>query len=221
MPTDASNLQSVIRSPQAKPVIGLVGGIGSGKTTVAAAFGRHGGKVISGDQLGHEALGQPDVEAVVRRRWGDGVLHPDGSVNRRRLGARVFAEPAELRELEQLVFPWIERRIREEIAAARADPAVAFIVLDAAVMLEAGWNKVCDWLVYIDVPRPQRLQRLRQQRGWSEEEVSARERAQLATTEKAARADFSVDNSGPPEQTARQVDELLQHWQRAGRLTMS
>jgi dephospho-CoA kinase len=194
-----------------KPVIGLVGGIGSGKSRVAAAFAARGGRLIAADPLGHEALRQPAIRARVAECWPT-VIDPDGEVNRRRLGRIVFADPAELRALEALVFPWIEERVREAMTRAAADPAVAFTVLDAAVMLEAGWNNICDRIVYVHTPRPLRLARLREQRGWTADEVAARERAQLSLTEKAARADAAIDNAGPPEDLARQIDALLRRW---------
>ncbi|HYT94945.1 MAG TPA: dephospho-CoA kinase [Gemmataceae bacterium] len=195
-----------------KPVIGLIGGIGSGKSRVAAEFARRGARIIAGDQLGHEALRQPDVKARVVERWGPDVLDADGEVNRRKVAAIVFADTAQLRGLEAIVFPWIESRIAEEIARAQQDPAVALILLDAAVLLEAGWNKHCDWIVYVHTPRDTRLARLASQRGWTAKEVDARANAQLPLTEKVTRADFVVDNSGPLEATARQVDDLLRQW---------
>jgi dephospho-CoA kinase len=195
-----------------KPVIGLIGGIGSGKSQAAAAFARHGARVVSGDKAGHEALQQRDIRDCVVRRWGAGVLNEQGEINRRRLGALVFADPAQLRELEALVFPYIERRLREEIDAARRDPTVRFILLDAAVLLEAGWMPMCDQIVYVHAPRAVRLRRLGEQRGWSPEEVSAREQAQLPLTEKVTRADRALDNSGPLEVLDRQVATLLGCW---------
>ncbi len=192
-----------------KLVVGLIGGIGSGKSRVAAEFARHGGRVVSGDQSGHEALRQPEIRDRVVRRWGAGVLTEDGEVDRRKVAAVVFADPAELRALEEIVFPWIGQDLRRQIELAQADPAVRFVVLDAAVMLEAGWNNVCDRIVYVHVPRAERLRRLAAQRGWAPEEVEARERAQLPLTVKATRADFAIDNSGPPESLAAQVERLL------------
>lgn len=193
----------------AKPILGLIGGIGSGKSLVSAEFAKHGGFLISGDQLGHEALRQPDIMRQVVDRWGTGVTAADGSIDRRQLGRRVFAAEAERKELERIVFPYIERRIREEIEKANGQADASFVVLDAAVMLEAGWNNVCDWLVYVDVPRELRLRRLAQQRGWDEKEVTAREAAQMRLTEKQKRADFTLDNSGFPEITAQEVENLL------------
>jgi dephospho-CoA kinase len=195
-----------------KPVIGLIGGIGSGKSRVAAEFARRGARVIAGDQLGHEALRQPDVKEQVAARWGRDVFDAQGEVDRRRLARIVFAEPAELRALEAMTFPWIEGRIAEEVAAARADAAVRFVVLDAAVLLEAGWNRYCDRLVYVDAPRDVRHRRVAEQRGWTAKEVEARTTAQMPLTDKVSRADDVVDNSRSAEETARRVDELLRQW---------
>jgi len=128
--------------PTQKLVIGLIGGIGSGKTAVAAEFVRHGAKVISGDQLGHEALRQPEIRAKVIERFGAGIAATNGEIDRRKLGNLVFADVHELRALETIVFPWIERGLEEQVAAAQRDPAIRLIVVDAAVMLEAGWNKL-------------------------------------------------------------------------------
>jgi len=193
-------------------VVGLVGGMGSGKSRVAAEFARRGARVISGDELGHEGLRQPEIRDLVVRRWGRGMLAADDSIDRGKLGRVVFADPAERLALEGLLFPWIERRLQEEIEAAARDPAVPLVVLDAAIMLEAGWNRVCDRLVYIHAPRHVRLRRLAGQRGWTTKEVTARESAQMSLSEKAGRADYAVDNSGSPEQLAHQVEDLLRDW---------
>ena len=195
-----------------KPIIGLIGGIGSGKSRVAVEFARHGGAIVSGDHLGHQALLRPDVRAQVVDRWSTGVLGSDGQIDRRQLGALVFADVGQLRALEAIVLPWIERGIIEQIAAAQADPAVRLVVLDAAILLEAGWNRFCSRIVYVDAPPELRLARLAQQRGWSDKEVQARTRAQLSLTDKANRADAAIDNSGSPDDLARQVARLLSNW---------
>jgi dephospho-CoA kinase len=195
-----------------KLVIGLVGGMGSGKSQMAAELSRRGGRVISGDRLGHEALRQPDTRARIVERWGRGILDDREEIDRRKLGTIVFADAAQRRELEALVFPWIERGIQREIAQAQADPEVALIVLDAAIMIEAGWNKFCNRIVFVDAPQDIRWRRLAGQRGLSAKEVEMREAAQLSLAEKASRADDVIDNSGSSEQLARQVEKLLSHW---------
>jgi dephospho-CoA kinase len=186
--------------------------MGSGKSLVAELFRQRGAKVISGDELGHEALRQPDILATIVRRWGADVLQPDGTVDRQRLAAIVFTNPDERRALEALVFPWIERWIREEIDAARRESKFALMVLDAAVMLEAAWHKVCDRLIYVHAPRTVRMRRLQEQRGWNAKEVHERENAQMSLTDKVSRADHAVDNSGAPERVAEQIDDLLRQW---------
>jgi dephospho-CoA kinase len=195
-----------------KPVIGLIGGMGSGKSLAAAELAKYGAPIISGDKFGHEALRQPDIKKAVLRRWGSEILDSTGEVDRRKLGTIVFADERERKALEGLVFPWIERRIGEEIARAKADPSVSLVVLDAAIMLEAGWAGACDQLVYVDAPREQRLRRLAEERGWSAQEVDKREKSQWPLTEKQKRADWTLDNSGSAEKLARQVQELLTHW---------
>jgi dephospho-CoA kinase len=193
-----------------KLVVGLVGGIGSGKTALAAVFARYGTCVITGDDLGHEALRQSDIRSAIAKRW-PGVVEPDGSIDRRRLGAIVFADAGERRQLEEVVHPWICRRIEERIAQARKDPTVQLIVLDAAVMMEAGWDGVCDRLVYIDAPEEERQRRV-WTRGWSLEELRARERAQLPLTQKALRADHVIVNAGTLKDLDPQVESLLRLW---------
>jgi dephospho-CoA kinase len=193
-----------------KPVIGLVGGIGSGKSRVAAALAHRGGRIVAGDQAGHEALRQSAIRKKIVARWGNDVLDEADEIDRRKLGALVFADEVQRKTLEAIVQPWIGERLKAEIAAARADPAVRFVVLDAAVMLEAGWAAVCDLLVFVDAPPEVRRARVAGQRGWSAGELSAREHAQLSLKEKAARADVIVDNSGPPESLEPQLDRLLE-----------
>jgi dephospho-CoA kinase len=197
--------------PPQKPIVGLIGGMGSGKSRVAQAFARHGGFLVAGDLLGHEALAQPDILARIAQRWGDRALAEDGKVDRKKLGKIVFASPVERANLELLVFPYIEKRIREELAVAQAS-AAPFVVLDAAIMLEAGWNKECAWIVYVDAPREARLQRLAAQRNWNADDLANREYAQLPLAVKASRADVAVDNSGTLEDTQKQVDTLIQQW---------
>jgi dephospho-CoA kinase len=197
-----------------KPVLGLVGGIGAGKSTVAGALARHGGRIVAADPLGHEALEHPDIRARVLEVWGSrDILTPQGAVDRKKLGRIVFPSPVERSRLEHLVHPYIEGRIKEEVDKARVDPAARFVVLDAAIMLEAGWDGVCDKLVFVDAPRPVRLARVQAQRGWTDADLANREAVQMPGDKKKERADAVVDNGGSPEATAAQVDELVRKWE--------
>ena len=197
----------------AKPVVGLIGAIGAGKTTLAAAFGARGADVINADALGHEALERPDVRQKLIARWGERIVRPDGRLDRRVIGGIVFAESAERTALEQLVFPYIRERALEEIAKAQADPAARLVVLDAAVLLEAGWNTACDRIVYVDAPRDERLARLAARGGWTAADLTAREAAQWPAAEKRRHADAVVVNDGDPARLVAAVDGLLAEWQ--------
>jgi dephospho-CoA kinase len=189
-----------------KPIIGLVGGIGAGKSLAAQLFAQRGARVIDADALGHKALREPEIRAQVETRWGSQVMDGDGHVNRRKLGSIVFADPKERTALEAIVFPWIDGQIRKEVVQAESDPAIRCIVLDAAIMQETGWDAACNRVIFIDAPRDQRETRLIEKRGWSPGELMARERAQLGTEEKRARAHDVLRNDGSAEDLARQVD---------------
>lgn len=202
------------KASTSKPIIGLVGGIGAGKSTAAAAFASRGGVVINADAIGHEALEDPAVRERVLSRWNNHgpLVRPDGRIDRRAIGSIVFADDAERRALEAMVFPIITKRVREEIERAEHNFAIRFIVLDAAVMLEAGWNDVCDHLVYVDAPRDVRLARLASRSGWSAADVTARESAQMAADEKRKRSDVVLMNDGSQAMLQNHVDQLLREW---------
>jgi dephospho-CoA kinase len=192
-----------------KPAIGLVGAIGAGKSTAARAFAARGGFVVDADKLGHDALRQPHVVDNLVSRWGEPVRAADGALDRRAIARIVFADANERNALEAVVFPFITNRARELIAGAQVDPAVAFVVLDAAVLLEAGWGELVDRLVYIDAPRALRLERLKARSGWSDADLTAREGAQWPSERKKARADVLIENSGDSQALERQVDSAL------------
>ncbi|MFO0842238.1 MAG: dephospho-CoA kinase [Gemmataceae bacterium] len=192
-------------------VIGLLGGIGSGKSAAAEEFARRGARVINADALGHEALVQPAIRDAIVARWGEGVLDEQRRVDRRRLAAVVFREEGARRELEALTHPFIRRRAEEEVARARRDQ-IPLVVIDAAVMLEAGWNDVCDRLVFVEASPEARLARVTGGRGWNRADWEARERAQLPLTQKYARADHVLDNSSTLDHLSRQIDDLMRRW---------
>lgn len=190
-------------------VLGLVGGIGAGKSRVSAALERRGARLVAGDPLGHEALRQPNVIERVVETWGRDVLDSGGQVDRRKLGGIVFADETDRKELETIVHPWIGQQLHEQLHEARGDAAVPFAVLDAAIMLEAGWQAACDVLVYIHAPRNERMRRVEQQRGWNAQEYVLRERSQLPLAEKARRSHAALDNSSSVNELESEIDRLL------------
>ncbi len=143
------------------PVIGLIGGIGSGKSLVSRQLEGFGAAVIDADAVGHALLGVPEIRAQIVEQFGRGVLegpdadsYMDSRIDRRALGKIVFADPAARRALEAILHPLMRGRFLEEIDRAVHGGAAGLVVLDAAILLEAGWDDLCDRIVFIDTPRP-------------------------------------------------------------------
>lgn len=191
-----------------KPVIGLAGGIGAGKSLVADEFARLGCEVIDGDAIGHELLSLPEVCQMLRHQWGDGIFNPDGSVNRQALGRIVFDDRDALDRLNGILHPLIRRRIEERIAMADRNAAVPAIVLDAAVLFEAKWDDLCTHLVFVQAPGDSRAARV-VQRGWDRRTWASRENSQISLDKKAARCQYSIDNSSSEFYLREQVHQLF------------
>jgi dephospho-CoA kinase len=189
-------------------VIGVVGGVACGKSLVARQFERLGAGVLNADLAGHEALRHDEVKEAIRAHWGESVLDAHGEVDRSRVARIVFAPlpegPRELARLEQITHPVIEQILRRRLDEFRQQ-GVAAVVLDAAVLLKAGWDRLCDAVVFVDAPAERRIA-WAAQRGWSEADWAAREAAQTPLDEKRRRADLIIDNSGTPDQTRIQVE---------------
>jgi dephospho-CoA kinase len=179
--------------------IGLVGGVASGKSLVAKMLVELGAGLLDADRTGHAVLAEDsEVRAELKRHWGDSVVGKDGRIDRAAVAKRVFAESdaavADRRYLEELLHPRIRRRLNElrDQYATEDKPAV---VLDAPLLLEAGWGPLCDVVLMVDVPRQTRLTRAHS-RGWSEAEFARREAAQWPAEEKRRHANVVISNDG-------------------------
>ncbi|MGW8258290.1 MAG: dephospho-CoA kinase [Thermoguttaceae bacterium] len=193
-------------------IIGLLGGIASGKSTVAAQLADCGAKIVDADKIGHEVLRSPEIEAAARERWGSGIFGPDGRIERRKLAHIVFAPGPEAAVertfLEQLTHPEIIRQLKEQLRLfATSGEKVA--VLDAALLDEAGLHGLCDKLVFVDAPWETRLRRALN-RGWRKKDFEAREGWQKSLDFKRNRADLLIDNSGSSEHTRAQIERFWQ-----------
>ena len=198
-----------------KPVIGLVGGVGAGKSTVARQFARLGAAVVDGDAIGHDLLESPAVRREVRRRWGGGVFTRGGRVSRAALGRVVFAAPAELEALNRILHPRIRRRMERAIAQARRDPAVPAVVVDAAVLFEAGWDDLCTAVVFVKAPAARRARRWAARHGGAKAAWRRRENAQISLDKKRQKCEYTVDNSSSVSRLPDQVRTLLLRFTRA------
>lgn len=190
--------------------VGLTGGIGSGKSTVARFLRELGATVIDADRVGHEIYlpGKPAYDEVVAA-FGREIVASDGTIDRKRLGAIVFAEVAALRRLEAIVHPRIFATIKERIAQMRAQGATAPIVVEAAILAEAGWQGFFDQVWLVIAPLAAVLQRVQAERGLSPEQIEARIQAQMPVEERRKRATLVIDNSGSIEELRAKVER---HW---------
>lgn len=179
-------------SYRGKPIIGLTGGIGSGKSTVAGILRSLGCYVTDSDALARAALEQPEIRSKLVERWGDDIVGENGFVDRRAIGAIVFGNEVERKWLESMTHPWIEARRKEQFDAAPAE-TVAFVI-DAPLLVEAGLDEQCDAVIFVDAPVEMRRKRVRDGRGWDETELDRRERAQLPLDLKRKKADHVVVN---------------------------
>jgi len=202
------NPKSDIRHLKSPPVIGLVGGVGAGKSTVAQMMAGEGCAVVDADAIAHAVLREDDVKSRVRETFGPRVFGPDGAVDRGRLADVVFADSGRREALERIVHPRILARIDAELAAARAAGPRA-VALDAPLILEKGLANRCDYVVYIRASAEMRQRRLQQVKGWAPSEVQRRDASQVSLKTKRDRADYSIDNSASPEHTLTQVRRIL------------
>ncbi len=192
--------------------IGLTGGIASGKSTVAEALKALGAVVIDADRLGHRVYepGSPGFQKIVNA-FGHDVVAADGTINRRVLGGKVFGDPEQMERLTEISWPEIRRLAREEIAAHRRRDPEAIIVLEAAVLVEAGWTDLVDevWVVTTTVQRA--IERLRDRNGLPEDQARARIDSQLSNKERLEHSDVRIQNNEGLEQLESRT---LYHWRR-------
>jgi dephospho-CoA kinase len=185
-------------------IVGLVGRAGSGKSAVAGALAADGAIVIEADLVGHEVTDRdPEVRAALAREYGDDIYRPDGRLDRERVAARVFRDPAARSRLDLLVHPRLVARLEARLGELRARGARGVVVLDAALLLEWGLERGCDAVVAVTAPEAEQVRRLVRGRGWTEAEARSRLLAQRTDEAFCAAADVTLDNSGSIEDLAR------------------
>ncbi len=203
--------QSMTHNPI--PVIGVVGGIGSGKSAVANWVAAHADvAVIDADKLGHDALKSTAVKDALLHRFGSGVFGADGFIDRSVLAKHVFGNNPEQfasrHDLEQIVHPEIGRRISADVVLATNNCRAA-VLLDAAILLEAGWRELCDLVVFVDTPDAIRLSRVQKNRNWTEDELQRRESSQWSLDRKRQEADVVIINDRDLDYAGGQLLEFL------------
>ena len=188
-------------------VIGLTGGIAAGKSTATEVLLEMGAAIIDADRLGHRSYepGTPGFQKVVNA-FGHDIVGKDGVVDRRILGGKVFGAPEQIERLNNIVWPEIRALIKDEIKQIRSQDKDAIIVLEAAVLLEAKWQDLCDEIWVITTPVKLAVARLRARNGLSEDAAMARINSQMTNMERAELADIKIENSGPEEQLRSRIE---------------
>jgi dephospho-CoA kinase len=190
-------------------LVGLTGGIATGKSTVSTMFAHLGAKVVDADLLAREVVmpGQPAHEEIVSE-FGPDVLAEDGSLDRKRLGAIVFADAGKRRRLEEITHPAIYRRQQRILSVYEEEAFEGIVIWDAALLIESGSARAMDRVVVVTADPATELERLMARDGFSEEEARRRIASQMPVSEKAKAADYVIDNSGGRAETERRVREV-------------
>lgn len=193
----------------AKPIIGLAGGIGAGKSVVASILGEMGAAVIASDRLNHEELDSTEVLSRLRQWWGNAVVQPDGRADRRAIRRIVGRDGAARERLERLVHPRIARRREELTRRHQADPSVRAIVWDSPLLYEVGLAEQCDYVLFVEADEEIRLERVTRDRAWTAGDLDRLEKSQGPLDFKRDSADYRVVNNSGIDELRRQVEDVF------------
>ena len=200
-------------TPKNHLIVGVLGGIASGKSLVTRLLAKMGGEILNADQIAHEILSQEATVREIVRRFGESVLadHERPQVDRKKMAALVFGDSehhyAARQQLESVLQPLIRHELLHRIERWKSAPTAHFLILDIPLLVEREWYKLCDHILFVDTPRERRVEFARQ-RGWTEKQVADREATQMPLHEKKKFASFVLKNDG----TEQELVEQLQKW---------
>ncbi|MDO4562618.1 MAG: dephospho-CoA kinase [Clostridia bacterium] len=189
-----------------KLILGVTGGSGSGKSQVCSLFSSMGAQIVDADAIAHSITDRDDVHGELRVEFGSGIFNPDGTLNRRALGKIVFSDEKELHILNMIT----HYRIREAIETAVRESCSNFVVIDAALLVEAKLDTLCTFVIAVVSPRAMRLQRIMERDHIPYDDALARINSQKHDCEYAAQSDFVIINNGGVEELNRRVIEIFQ-----------
>ncbi|MGA1979693.1 MAG: dephospho-CoA kinase [Sedimentisphaerales bacterium] len=192
-----------------KPIIGILGGVGSGKSTVAGQFRKLGCAVIDADEIAHNLLERKDLRKKIAARFGRTVLSRDGKISRRKLARIVFADADKLSALNKIIHPLVHKRVRELIKKAKGQKRVKAIVLDMPLLMEVGWAKRCDKLIFVRCKQRIRAKRSKKMGILDLRELKNRENFQISLDKKKSIADNTIDNNSGFSALARQITDIF------------
>jgi dephospho-CoA kinase len=197
--------------PNKKPIIGILGGIGSGKSTVAAQFAELGCKVIDADKIAHKLLDESGVKEQIVSKFGSNILNSEGKIDRKKLADTVFSAPSggNLKMLNSMLHPVLLSKAERLIEKYNKDDTVKAIVLDMPLLMEVGWDKRCDSLIFVECQYSKRLKRAKKIGLFAENELKIRENFQISLDKKVKLADNAIDNNSGFAALVRQVVEIF------------
>jgi dephospho-CoA kinase len=192
-----------------KPVVGLLGGVCSGKSAVAKEFAKLGCAVIDADKIAHELLDKGDVKSKIVNSFGEAVLDCNGEIDRKKLAELVFADADKLSLLNKIIHPPVLKRAEELIERYNGQDRIKAIVLDMPLLVEVGWDKRCDMLIFVDCNLQLRVDRARKMGFWGENQLKIREKFQISLDSKVSLADNTIDNNSCFSALAKQVADIF------------
>ena len=198
-----------VQKENKKPVIGILGGIASGKSTVAKELEKRGCAVIDADAIAKQFLLDDDIKRQIRTKFGDGVFDGAGLVDKTKLAEAVFADRASVEAINAIVHPKVLKRTEELLAQYQNDRRVKAIVLDVPLLLETGWQKRCDKLIFVNCNEPIRLKRASKKGVFDGNQLKKRENFQISLDKKAKISHYMVDNNNGLSELTKQIGEIF------------
>lgn len=192
-----------------KPIIGILGAIGSGKSTVASEFAKLGCKVIDADKIVHKLLKEETVRKRITSLFGMGILNSAGKIDRKKLADLVFVDGDKLSSLNKVIHPLVLARAEQLIDQYGRQSSVKAIVLDMPLLAEVGWDRHCDKLIFVDCERKLRIERAAKAGTFDENQLKIRENFQIFLDNKVHITDNTIDNNSGFPALARQVADIF------------
>ena len=192
-------------------ILGILGGIGSGKSTVTDMFAALGANTLDADAIAHELIEKEETKATLRQWWGDEIITAEGKVDRTKIAQKVFSDAAELVRLNNLIHPEVRKRIEEGIGKfmAKNGEEKKLLVLDVPLLASSTLRDLCDEIIFVNSDESLRQSRT-QLRGWSSKDLKQREACQVPENDKKELSGFIINNSGSLDETRQQVEALYQ-----------
>ena len=198
-----------MNKPCKKPIIGIIGAIASGKTTAAKEFVKLGCGLVDADKIAHEVLDEPKIKEKLIAVFGTSVLDRADKVDHKKLADIVFTDPAKLKQLTDMVHPLVLKRSEQLIDRYNHTEHVQAIVLDMPLLVEIGWDKRCDTLIFIDCKEPLRASRAEKKAGFDKNQLKIRENFQISLDKKAGIADNTIENSSDLSSLTVQITNIF------------